>query len=212
MTVIHVCMVTRNKSISATTLHTAMNIHMLCMMRGIHLEIHFVDDRSTLPKLIKTGERLFWMDYGTNLNNEILGKVVDQFDKGLQVLVFPSVKEGINWDQFAKKTKEGSTEPAGQRGLAFDTTVGKKLADGLYEVDKTSARVWAMDTKPVDKKLRGGKEPIKLPLEGPPEIMFEKLKSIGIKVGVASEAIVVCHFVHECFGNILEAAGVKLEP
>jgi len=212
MTVLHVCMVTRNKSISATTLHTAMNIHMLCMMRGIHLEIHFVDDRSTLPKLIKTGERLFWMDYGTNLNNEILSKVVEPFDKGVQVLVFPSVKEGINWDQFAKKTKEGSTEPAGQRGLAFDTTVGKKLADGLYEVDKTSARVWAMDTKPVDKKLRGGKEPIKLPLEGPPEIMFEKLKSIGIKVGVASEAIVVCHFVHECFGNILEAAGVKLEP
>ena len=185
---------------------------MLCMQRGIHLEIHFVDDRSTLPKLIKTGERLFWMDYGTNLNNEILSKVVEPFDKGVQVLVFPSVKEGINWEQFAKKTKEGSTEPANQRGLAFDTEVGKKMAEGLYECGKTSARVWAMDTKPVDKKLRGGKEPIKLPLEGPPEIMFEKLKSIGIKVGVASEAIVVCHFVHECFGNILEAAGVKLEP
>lgn len=205
-------MVTRNKSISATTLHTAMNIHMLCMQRGVHLEVHFVDDRSTLPKLIKTGERLFWMDYGTNLNNEILSKVVEPFDKGVQVLVFPSVKEGINWDQFAKKTKEGSTEPANQRGLAFDTDVGKKMADGLYECAKTNARVWAMDTKPVDKKLRGGKEPIKLPLEGPPEIMFEKLKSIGIKIGVASEAIVVCHFVHECFGNILEAAGVKLEP
>jgi len=212
MTVLHVCMVTRNKSISATTLHTAMNIHMLCMQRGVHLEVHFVDDRSTLPKLIKTGERLFWMDYGTNLNNEILSKVVEPFDKGVQVLVFPSVKEGINWDQFAKKTKEGSTEPANQRGLAFDTDVGKKMADGLYECAKTNARVWAMDTKPVDKKLRGGKEPIKLPLEGPPEIMFEKLKSIGIKIGVASEAIVVCHFVHECFGNILEAAGVKLEP
>jgi hypothetical protein len=189
-----------------------MNLHMLCMQKGQHLEVHFVEDRSTLPKLIKTGERLFWMDYGTNLNNEILYKVVDPFEKGVQVVVFPSVKEGINWDQFTKKTKEKSSEPAGQRGLAFDTEVGRKLADGLYECENTNARVWAMDTKPVDKKLRGGKEPIKLPLEGPPENMFKTLKNIGIKIGVMSEAIVVCHFVHECFGNILEASGVRLEP
>jgi len=208
--VLHICAVTRNKSISATTLHTMMNLHMICMQRGIHLEIHFVEDRSSLPKIIKTGERLFWMEYGTNLNNEILSKVVEPFEKGVQVLVFPAVKEGIDWGSFEKKTKAGSKEPAGQRGLQFDTTVGKKLADGLYECETTSARVWAMDTKPVDKKIRGGKEIIKLPNE--PEQMFKKLKDIGIKVGVATEAIVVCHFVHECFGNILEASGVRLEP
>ena len=211
MTVLHVCAVTRNKSISATTLHTMMNIHMLCMMRGFHLEIHFTDDKTILPKLIKTGERIFWMDYGTNLNNEILSKVIDPFDKGIQVLVFPSVKEGINWDQFKKKTRAGSKEPAAQRALEFDTTAGKKLADGLYECEKTSARVWAMDAKPVDKKLRGGKETIKLPLDDN-ETMFSTLSRIGIKIGVASEAVVVCHFVHECFGNILEASGVELTP
>ena len=212
MTVLHICAVTRNKSISATTLHTMMNLHMICMQKGQHLEVHFVEDRSTLPKLIKTGERIFWMDYGTNLNNEILTKVVDPFEKDIKVLVFPSVKEGINWDTFTKKTKEGSTEPAGQRGLTFDTEVGKKLGDCLYECTKTNARVWAMDTKPVDKKLRGGKEVIKLPLEGPLENMFGTLQRIGVKIGVASDAIVVCHFVHECFGNILEASGVRLEP
>ena len=211
MSVLHVCMVTRNKSISATSLHTAMNLHMACMQRGMHLEIHFVEDKSSLPKLIKSGERIFWMDYGTNLNNETLIKVVDPLEKGLNVLVFPSVKEGINWDQFVKKTKAGSTEPVGQRGLEFDTTVGKKLSDNLYELDKTSALVWAMDAKPVDKKLRGGKEPIKLPLDSN-EAMFTTLKNIGIKIGVMSEAIVVCHYTHECFGNILEAAGVELAP
>lgn len=211
MTVLHICMETRNKSISATSLHTAMNLHGLCMMRGHHIEIHFVEDKSTLPKIIKSGDRIFWMEYGTNLNNEILTKVIDPFDKGVQVLVFPSVNEGINWDQFEKKTKAGSLESAGQRGLTFDTEVGKKLADGLYECTKTSARVWAMDSKPVDKKLRGGKEQVKLPLNDN-ELMFMKLSALGIKIGVASEAVVVCHFVHECFGNILEAAGVKLEP
>ena len=182
------------------------------MIRGdCHLEIHFVEDKSSLPKLIKSGERIFWMEYGTNLNNEILNKVLDPFEKGVNMLVFPSVREGINWDQFEKKTRAGSTENRTQRGLAFDTEVGKKLTDGLYECTKTSARVWAMDAKPIDKKLRGGKTNITLPL-GNNEKMFDTLLSLGVKIGVASEAIVVCHYVHECFGNILEAAGVRLEP
>jgi len=203
--------VTRNKSISATTLHTMMNIHVLCMQHSTHLEIHFVEDKSTLPKIMKTGERIFWMDYGTNLNNEELNKVLTPFDKGVQVLVFPSVKEGINWDQFTKKTKDGSTEPAHQRALTFDTEVGKKLGDALYECEKTSARVWVMDSKPVDKKVRGGKAPIKLPLDDN-EAFFTCLKNLGIKIGVDTKAAVVCHYVHECFGNILEASGVRLEP
>jgi len=211
MTVLHVVAVTRNRSISATTLHTMMNVHGLCMMRGVHLEIHFVEDKSSLPKLIKTGERIFWMDYGTNLNNEMLPKVLDPFDKGVQVLVFPSVREGIDWGMFERKTKAGSTEAASQRGLNFDTEAGRKLAPGLYECTKTAARVWVMDAKPIDKKIRGGKDPIKLPLENNEE-MFSTLSRLGIKIGVASEAIVVCHYVHECFGNILEASGVQLAP
>ena len=208
---IHAVCVTRNKSISSTTLHTMMNVHVGCMQRGIHLEIHFLPDKSTLAKLIKTGERIFFMDYGTNLNNEILGRLFEPMPKGLNVLVFPSVKEGINWSQFSKKTLEGSTENAAQRGLDFDTTVHRKLDENLYECDVTSARVWLMDTKAVDKKLRGGKETIQLPWQDD-TVMFARLKQIDVKIGVVSDAVVVCHFVHECFGNILEASGVKLAP
>ena len=209
MTVLHICMVTRNKSISATTLHTAMNLHMLAMQRSIHLEIHFVDDKSSLLKVIKSGDRIFWMDYGTNLNVDEIPRVLDTWSDGVNVVVFPSVKEGINWDQFKKKTVSGTTEPASQRGLDFDTIVGKKYSDGFHECLKTSARVWAMDAKPVDKKLRGGKEPLNLPLN---DTMFDFLRTHGIKIAAATNAIVVCHFVHECFGNILEASGVSLEP
>jgi len=208
MTVIHVCAVTRNKSISATTLHTMMNIHMQCMMKGIHLDISFVPDKSNLPRLIKTGERIVWLEYGTNLDEGSIMKAILPFEKNLQVLVFPAVKEGINWDMFSKKTKAGSTEPANQRGLEFDTSVGRKLADSLYEVTATEARVWAMDGKPVDKKLRGEKVPVKLPAD---ESMFRVLQGQGIKIGAVTSATVICHFVHECVGNILETAGVRME-
>jgi hypothetical protein len=202
-------MVTRNKSISATTLHSAMNIHMQCMVRGIHLDISFVPDKSQLPKLIKSGERIIWFEYGTNLDEASIIKSISPFEKNLQVLVFPSVKEGINWDMFARKTKANSTEPANQRGLEFDTAVGRKLADSLYEVTSTEARVWAMDAKPVDKKLRGDKIPVKLPAD---ESMFRVLQGLGVKIGAVTSATVICHFVHECVGNILETAGVKLAP
>jgi hypothetical protein len=208
MTVIHVCAVTKNKSISATTLHTMMNIHMNCMIKGIHLDISFVPDKAGLPRLIKAGERIIWLEYGTNLDETSIHKAIAPFDKNLQVLVFPAVKEGINWDMFAKKTKAGSTEPANQRGLDFDTAVGRRLADSLYEVTSTEARVWAMDGKPVDKKLRGEKVPVKLPSD---ESMFRVLQGLGIRIGAVTSASVICHFVHECVGNILETAGVRME-
>ena len=110
--------------------------------------------------------------------------------------------------QFTQKTKKGTGESSDQRGLHFDTVPGRKLAPGLYECVKTAARVWAMDAKPVDRKLRGDKVQVKLQTDN----LFGHLASLGIKIGVASEAVVICHYVHECFGNILEAAGVELGP
>jgi hypothetical protein len=68
-----------------------------------------------------------------------------------------------------------------------------------------------MDARPVDKRLRGGDTLVQLPVTND-GIMFARLQQIGVKIGVMSEAVVVCHFVHECFGNILEAAGVQLRP
>jgi hypothetical protein len=205
----HVCVVTRNKSLAATTLHSLMNINMYSMMKGIHVDIHFVNDMTGLPKLIKTGERIIWFDYGTNIDEETLKKLIEPFEKDVKVLVCPSPREGIDWDMFRRKTLAGSKEPAYQRALTFDTDVSKKLDDGLYEVVKTSARVWAMDSKPIDKKLRGDKVPVKLPTETY-ESMFDCLKRLGIRIGAATRANVICHYVHECSGNILETPGVVL--
>ena len=205
----HVCIVTRNKSLSATTLHTLMNLQVHAMTKGLYLEVHFVTDLSSLPKLIKSGERIIWFDYGTNVDESTLPLLYGPFPKDVKIMVCPSVREGVNWDMFRKKTLAGSTEPASQRGLLFDTDVTKKLDDGVYEVDKTSARVWAMDTKPIDKKLRGDKIQVKLPTESY-EAMFETLKKLGIKIGAATRAKVVCHYTHECLGNILEMPGVSM--
>lgn len=102
-----VCVVTRNKSIAATTLHALMNIHMYAMYKGLHVDVHFVNDMSGLAKLIKSGERIIWFDYGTNLDEQSLRKLCEPFEKDAKVLVCPSVKEGVDWEMFRKKTLAG---------------------------------------------------------------------------------------------------------
>ena len=205
----HICVVTRNKSIAATTLHTLMNINMLAMMKGVHVDVHYVQDLSVLPKLIKSGERIVWLDYGTNIDQDNVQVVFQPFDKEVRVLVCPAVKEGIDWEMFRKKTLANSKEPSSQRALSFDTEVGKKIADGVYDVTKTSARVWIMESKPIDKKLRGDKNPVKLDTSSY-EAMFDQLLKMGIRVAAATKVQVICHFIHKCSGNILETPGVNV--
>lgn len=205
----HLCVVTRNKSIAATTLHALMNINMHAMHRKIHVDVHFVTDLSSLPKILKTGERIIWFDYASNINESLVPQMLDPFEKDIKVMVCPSVKEGIDWEMFRKKTLAGSKEPVHQRALAFDTKVGKKVSDGVYDVDKTSARVWVMDSKPIDKKLRGDKVQYKLNTDSY-EAMFDQLKGLNIRIGAFSRAEVVCHMIHECPGNILETQNVQM--
>lgn len=209
VSVLNVVAVCKNKSITCMTLHTLLNLNGQCAGRNVHLNVAFVNDNSGMQKFIKQGERLVWFDYATNLDEISIRKCVEPFEKGVQVLVFPSVKEEINWKMFKDKTLAGTTEPASQRGLAFDTSVGRKLYDNVYEVTKTGARVWAMDTRPVDKKLRADKLPVKLPVDNS-EDMFDKLRQLGVKIGALSTATVICHYTYECLGNILETSGIEL--
>lgn len=205
----YVCVVTRNRSIAATTLHSLMNMHMYAFTKQIHLDIQFVQDLSVLPKLLKSGERIIWFDYGTNIDQDHIAPLFEPFLPGVRILVCPAVKEGIDWTMFQKKTLAKSREPDYQRGLHFDTDVTKKIAEGVYEVKTTSARVWALDSKPIDKKLRGEKVQIKLDTSSY-ENMFNQLQALGLKIAALTKAQVICHYQYRCEGNILETSGVKV--
>lgn len=208
----HVVVVTRNKSLSVTTLHTVMTIAMYGMHRNEHINFIFTEDGlKALPKLLKTGDRVVWFDYGTNLDHDTVAKsIFAPMDKDIKVIVYPSVSEGIDWEMFRKKTLDGSKEPASQRGLKFDTTVEKKpIGPSLYDVQRTSARVWMMDTKPIDKKVRGDpKVQRTLPTDSY-ENLFDALKSWNIRIAAVTSALVVRHYTHECTGNILEMPGIR---
>jgi hypothetical protein len=203
-------MVTKNKALMTTTLHSAMNLNMLCMSHGIALEIHFVADRSGLQKFMKSSERLLWVDYGVSLDVETLKKLVlEDFPEGYKVLVAPCVLEGVDWEMFKKKTLEGSTEPANQRGLKFDTMTtpsSKKCTDaGVADFvsSSTDCRVFSIECKSILKKLRDADVQFKT---------FDQIKKLGVKIGVLRTCSVLCHYVYESVGNILESSGVRTGP
>jgi len=206
----YVVCVTRNKSIAVTTLHSLMTIGMHAAQRQVHIEYVFVEGLDALPKLVKSGERILWFDYGTNLDQDSIPRVFNTMEKDIRVIVFPAVVEGVDWDMFRKKTVEGSTEPVHQRALTFDTDVTKKVVGtDLYDVEKTSARVWVMDAKPIDKKLKSVQKNLSCDSY---DSLFAQLKSNNLRVVALPSATVIRHFTHKCLGNILEMPGVMMNP
>jgi hypothetical protein len=211
MMTITVAAFSRSKAIHCTTMHTIMNIHMFCMIKNIHMDVHFLRDRTSLTKLFKNTDRLIVLEYGSSLNQECIGTMCSQMPPSYNVMVFPAVKEGINWEMFKKKTAEGSSEPAQQRGLDFDTVLDKQIGESLWTVKSTEAMVWCMDTKQVDKKSRGAKDSVKIPVDSPKEL-FACLQHLGIKICACSAAKCTVHYTHECISNIMESAGVNVQP
>lgn len=201
-----VCAMTKNKSIHTTTLHSLMNINMICMSRGIDLNMNFITDKSAIAKSLKSCDRLLFFDYGVSVGADTLERlIVEDFPEGYKALVIPCVTENVDWEMFRKKTLDGSSEPVYQRGLSFDISMSpapKKYADKLYDYEAGECRVFCIDSKGVLKKLRDGDG-------GNGFKSFEHLKKIGVKIGVLRSAPVICHYVYECVGNILDSSGVR---
>jgi hypothetical protein len=204
--------ITRNKSVHVRTLHTLLQLNMICMKNGIQQEITFCKDdpnekNEMILKKMKNSDRLLFIDYAIQPDQQSLGKLLNKFD-GYNCLVCPCVKEGVNWEQFKTKILNNSDEPIEQMGLEFDTELGQKMKDDIYKVTKTEPKCWSIDSKSVLRNLKDKKSDfIKLPTKN--KEMFEKFKQKGVKIVAYRDSNVLSVFSHECLGNILNAAGVS---
>lgn len=204
--------ITRNKSIHVRTLHTLLQLNIICMKNGIHQDITFCKDdpnekNTKILKKIKNCDKLLFIDYAIQPDQQSLIKLLNKYE-GYNCLICPSVKEGINWEQFKSKIKNNSDEPIEQMGLEFDTELGQKITDDIYRVTKTNPKCWAIDSKSVLRQIKDKKgEIIRLPTKN--DELFEKLKEKGVKIAAYTNSQVINIFSHECLGNILNASGVS---
>jgi hypothetical protein len=200
-----VCCVSRNKSIYVTTLHMLLQLAAKTIQSGHQINIVFVTDLSELAKLLKAHERILWVNYGSSLDIPSFEHVFKKFE----VAVFPAVKEGVNWNQFTEKIKNRTSEPVHQIGLEFDTTVDKKIENGVWTVKESTPAIWCIDCKVID-KLRSRKgEGVKLPHTT--EDLFKKFQECGVKCIAYTTSDVLMHYSHECVGSLLEIAGLTCQ-
>jgi hypothetical protein len=151
---------------------------------------------------MKDHERILFIDFGVGIDDNALAQCFEKHE-GVGCVVFPGVMEGIDWDMFKTKVKAGSTEPAHQMGLHFDTEVGKKVSGDMYHVLSTDAKAWIMNTKHVLKNIKDKKKKMY------PK-MFEKLKENGVRIYAFTASKLTMTYTHECISNIQNAAGVKV--
>ena len=199
---------TRNKSIAVKTLHSVLKLNIVCLQTNNQVLLQYVNDNpheisATVNKIMKEVDRLCFFNYSVFLDEGSINKMFEKFPGGYNGLVFPAVKEGINWDIFKEKINKGSQESISQLGLEFDTDVDRPINDDLWIVKSTNPKVWVVDTKSAIKVLRGKKgEGISFPLRH--EDFFNK-----IKICAYVKAKVVLTYTHECISNILQSAGVS---
>jgi hypothetical protein len=185
---------TKNKSIMTTTLHMMMDIHVKCMMKNQMFSFAFTengpDDISKFLKQASEYPKLVYLDYGVTCS------VDDLFADSSKITIVPCVLPDIDWELFKSKTLDGSTEPAHQRGLKFDIVIDKK---GNYV--SGNPRIIVFDPKATLKKLRDSDSK---------NTSISFLHSKGLKISVLSEASPLCHFTHECKGNLLNTFGTSI--
>jgi|SRR6056300_1246472 peroxiredoxin family protein len=199
---------TRSKSCSVKTLHTILKLNIHCIQNNVQNEILYVNDDpfekvDVIQKCLPRCDRLFFIDFGISVDEESVKQIFGNHE-GVGVLVFPGVKEGIDWGLFKHKVQEGSTEPISQMGLNFDTEVGKKISKDIYSVTSTEAKSWVMFSKNVMKNAKDKKGNFNLNVK-----LFEKLKEQGVKIYAFTAAKLIMTYSHECVSNILNAAGIK---
>jgi hypothetical protein len=197
---ITVVTVTKAKSIHCSTLNSILHINMYCLKNNIQCNVQYITEMNQLRRFLKNHDRVIFFDYGSCINNDCVETMCSPMPKGFQVMVFPAVKEGVDWEMFKRKTIEGSREPAEQRGLRFDTKVDKQFGDYLWTVESTEPVVWMMDVKPVNKITTVQTDPG----------MFKALKHDGVKICACTAARCTQSYIHTCVANILETSGINL--
>lgn len=212
---LQVVAVTRNRSMYVKTLHTLLALQALCRHFKLQIGLNFINDANKdkmelLKKLLKTGDRLVWLDYGVSVQREAMEIMLTQY-QNYDGVVFPVANEGIDWNSFKSKTLADSQEPAHQRGLTFDTTVKSVSFDekyDLYPVIKTDPHIWCIDTKSVTKRLKDKKNGLVLP----PTLtkFFENCMTKNVRLMAATGMETFSHFTHECIGNLMNMPGLKV--
>ena len=181
--------ITRNKTFNVRTLHMILKLNILCIKNGIVNDISFVNDdvESRKNAFNIPYNRLVWIEYGVSLDNDSLITLVRPIPvPSYTSIIYPAVKEGVDWNIFKEKSIQDSSEPTYQYGMSFDTDVSECMYDMYYKViTSENPKIWLVDNDTIDDSILRG----------------ASLAYVKADVTVA--------YSYECFGNILISSSIQ---
>ena len=200
--------VARSKACSVKTLHSILRLNVMCIQKGIQNNIVYVNDdpyekTEMIQSYMKTTDRIIFIDFGVGMDDGSITQCLEPHEN-VGCLVFPGVKEGIDWNLFKEGVQKNSNEPVEQLGLHFDTKINNKISENIYNVISTNAKAWIMNTKNVIKSQSKCKDK-KLSNK-----LFDKLKQQDVRIYAYTASKLTITYSHECMSSIVNAAGVKV--
>lgn len=201
----------RSSSICVKTLHTLLNCQNQTVNKDIELTYSYITDdpktiRDTLENSFKNFDRVLLIPYGTNVDIESLTTIFSN-KMDCTILLFPTVREDINWKSFKDKVLDENPEPNYQKGLEFTVTVNKKIRENVWSVKDFECMFMLIDCKCMHKILKSNK--VRLPTEQSNYSQF--VKDNNIKTYALTSAKTNTVIKHKCVGSIINSSGIKVE-
>ena len=103
--------VKRSEAVHVKTLHTVLKLNLKCIQKGsVQNEVAYVNDYShdkiaEIQEQLKRSDRILFIDFGISMDEGSIDQVLQLAD-GVGCLVFPGVKEGIDWEMFKQKVMD----------------------------------------------------------------------------------------------------------
>ena len=205
--------VTRNKSCHVKTLHTLLILNMQMIQKQKQNTLAFVEDdpfkiSSLITSSLANYDRILFIDYGVGmLSHDDLNTVSEPIEPGYHCMVYPGVKQDINWVMVKDKLTNKSEEAIAQMGSDFDTEVSTKIKGCVYKVSSTNPKCFILECKGVLKSMKDKKNGLIIPSKK--EEIFKRFIQKGVKICAYTKANLTIFYQYESLGNLSRSFGVS---
>ena len=207
-----------NHQIAVITLSVLIGLTTQLTKQGVPWEVNYSsndseDKRGWFTQGLKKYDTLVFLDHGTSFDLRPL--LMTPWQSVCSMMIVPSFKKMIDWNRFKETCTLEIEEPLEQRALVFDTEVNEKKpipgpGTQLYPVTNSDARVFLLDCKQVNRKLKDKKGNfIQVPLKSTEWVRF--LKERGVQIAAAVDIPCTNTIAHKCVSCLGKSNGLRID-
>ena len=213
--------------IHVKVLHTLLQLNAVIYNSPVSSTIYYcnnnADEKAKIFREVTTGayEKTIWLEIDMHIPVEAIAHVLNAH-KNEDFVVFSSMENRVDWDQFIKMTKEETdeTEPLSMRGIVPDIQYNlnpkTQKNSELIPISRSDLRSFIMTNKKVNRKLKNKFKNTKYfyntkeqngKFVSAPHNLCRMMKEAGVQMKVLVDVDVTRYFKHEHVGSIMDTHG-----